>query len=376
MKLKLTLAIVGLLVIVGALAGTKVLQIKTAIAAGKAYVQPPESISTAVAHEEKWQGTFLAIGSIAAFQGVTVTPEIAGTIREITFESGAVVTNGQLLIRLDTSSEDAQLRSLEAQEDWAKITLDRNQKLREQNMISQSDFDSAEASMKQAKANADAVRATIEKKTIRAPFAGRLGIRQVNLGQYLDAGKPIVSLQSLSPVYADFSLPQQDLAQLKTRMRVRVTTDAFPDRQFDGTLNAINPDLDSSTRSVGLQATFENADQLLRPGMFAKVEVLLPEEQNVLVIPATAVLSSPYGDSVYVVESEPAKDGGKGGLTVRQQFVRTGRPRGDFVSVESGLKPGERVASSGVFKLRNRMSVVENNELAPKTAVAPKPSDS
>jgi membrane fusion protein (multidrug efflux system) len=375
MKIKITLAIVGLLVIVGALAGTKVLQIKTLVAAGKAYVQPPESISTAVAHEEKWQGSFLAIGSITAFQGVTVTPEIAGTIREIAFESGAVVTNGQLLVRLDTSSEEAQLRSVEAQEDWAKITLERNQKLREQNMISQSDFDSAEASMKQAKANADAIRATIQKKTIRAPFAGRLGIRQVNLGQYLDAGKPIVSLQSLSPVYADFSLPQQDLAQLKTGMRVHVTTDAFPDRQFDGTLNAINPDLDSSTRSVGLQATFENADQLLRPGMFAKVEVLLPEEQNVLVVPATAVLSSPYGDSVYVVESEPAKDG-KGGLTVRQQFVRTGRPRGDFVTVESGLQPGERVASSGVFKLRNRMSVVENNELAPKTAVAPKPSDS
>src|SRR5215469_10035898 len=159
MKLKITLAIVALLVIVGALAGTKVLQIKTLMAAGKAYVQPPESISTAIAHEEKWQGTFQAIGSITAFQGVTVTPEIAGTIREIAFESGAVVTNGQLLIRLDTSSEEAQLRSLEAQEDWAKITLERNQKLREQNMISQSDFDSAEASMKQAKANADAVRA-------------------------------------------------------------------------------------------------------------------------------------------------------------------------------------------------------------------------
>src|SRR5215472_1884930 len=190
MKIKIALAIVGLLVIVGALSGTKVLQIKTLMAAGKAYVQPPESVSTAVVHEEKWQGTFLAIGSITAFQGVTVTPEIAGTIRQIAFESGAVVGKGDLLVRLDTSSEEAQLRSLEAQEDYAKISLERNQKLREQNMVSQSDFDSAEAAMKQAKANADAVRATIEKKTIRAPFAGRLGIRQINLGQYLDSGKP------------------------------------------------------------------------------------------------------------------------------------------------------------------------------------------
>jgi membrane fusion protein (multidrug efflux system) len=236
-------------------------------------------------------------------------------------------------------------------------------------------LETAEATLKQNEGNADTIRATIEKKTIRAPFGGRLGVRQVNLGQYLDTGKPIVSLQALSPTFADFSLPQQELARLKTGMPVRVTTDAYPDRQFEGKLTVINPDLDSTTRSIGLQATFENQDQALRPGMFARAEVLLPEEQRVLVIPATSVLSAPYGDSVYVIEAKPGKDPAKPGLTVRQQFIRTGRVHGDFVAVETGLKPGDKIVNSGLFKLRNGMSVVENNELVPKSEGAPKPPD-
>lgn len=372
---KIFVGIAIVLLVAGGLGGIKALQIKTLIAAAKSFSQPPETVSSTLAREEKWQGTLTAIGSITAVQGVTVTPEIAGTVREINFESGAVVAKGDLLIKLDISAEDAQLRSLEAQVQWAKVTLDRQTSLRTNQLVSQSDFDSAEAAWKQAVANADTVRATIEKKTLRAPFAGRLGIRQVNLGQYLDAGKPVVSLQALSPVYADFSLPQQELGLLKPGMRVRVTTDTYPDRHFDGTLLAINPDLDSITRSVGLRATFENPDQALRPGMFAKVEVLLPEEKSVLVIPATSVLSAPYGDSVYVIESAPQKIGEKPGLSVRQQFIRTGEARGDLITVESGLKPGERVVSSGVFKLRNGMSVTENNDLVPKNEKSPHPPE-
>jgi membrane fusion protein (multidrug efflux system) len=198
----------------------------------------------------------------------------------------------------------------------------------------------------------------------------------VNTGEYLENGKPIVSLQSMSPLHADFSLPQQQLARLKTGMHVRISTDTYPGRQFDGVLTAINPDLDSATRSVGLQGTLDNPEQLLRPGMFARIEVLLPQaEEKVLVIPATSVFSAPYGDSVYVIESKPGKDG-KAQSVVRQQFIRTGRTRGDFVTVETGLKAGDRVASSGVFKLRNGVPVVENNELVPKATEAPKPSDS
>jgi membrane fusion protein (multidrug efflux system) len=373
---KVLIAVFVVLVVGGTLAGVKTLQIRTLMAAGKSYASPPESVSSVLAREEKWQGTITAIGSVTAVQGVTVTPELAGIIHEIAFESGAVVAKDALLVRLDTSTEEAQLHALEAQEELARLTLARERSLRSQNMVPQSELETAEATLKQTQGMADATRAIIQKKTIRAPFAGRLGIRLVNLGQYLDTGKPIVSLQSLTPIYADFSLPQQELARLQTGMRVRLTTDAYPGRQFDGTLTAINPDLDPQTRSVGLQATFENADQLLRPGMFARVEVLLPEERAVLVVPATSVLSAPYGDSVFVIESKPGKDSGKAELVVRQQFIRTGSARGDFVSVETGLKPGERIVSAGIFKLRNGMSVIENNELSPKNELAPRPSDS
>jgi len=375
MKGKIIIAVVIVLGVVGGLAGVKTLQIQKMIAGGKAFAPPPESVSTAVAREEKWQVSLTAIGSITAVQGVTVTPDIPGTVREIAFESGAVVAKGDLLVRLDTSSEEAQLRAIEAQVELDQLNLARARTLRTDSMVSQSELDNAEAALKQNQANADTIRATIAKKTIRAPFAGRLGIRLANLGQYLDTGKPIVSLQSLSPTYADFSLPQQELARVNTGMKVRVTTDAYPDKQFEGRLSAINPDLDQSTRSVRLQATFENADQLLRPGMFVRVEVLLPEEQNALVIPATSVLSAPYGDSVYVIEEKAGEDG-KPALTVRQQFIRTGRARGDSLAVESGLKPGERIVSSGVFKLRNGMAVVENNNLTPKNDQAPRPADS
>jgi membrane fusion protein, multidrug efflux system len=376
MKRKIAIAIFIVLLIVGGLAGVKVLELRKLIAAGKSAVQPPESVSSTVAREEKWQRTLTAIGSIAAVQGVTVTPDIPGTVRAIAFESGAIVSKGDLLVRLDTSSEEAQLGAIAAQVELARLNLVRERALRSDNMIPQSELDAAEATLKQNQANADAIQAAIEKKTIRAPFAGRLGIRLVNLGQYLDTGKPIVSLQSLAPINADFSLPQQELARVRTGMRVRVTTDAYPGRQFEGLLTAINPDLDPATRSVGLQATFDNADQSLRPGMFAQVEVLLPEEQTVLVIPATSVVSAPFGDTVYVIESKGGKDSAKPELVVRQQFIRTGFARGDFLSVESGLKPGDRIVSSGIFKLRNGMSVIENNELAPKISESPRPSDS
>ena len=372
------IATVLVIVVFGGLAGIKTLQIKTLIASAKNFAQPPTAVSSAVAHEEKWQDTLEAVGSISAVQGVNVTPEVAGAVVQIAFESGAVVNKGDLLVKLDTSSEDAQLKAAEAQLDWARVSAERARKLRADTTMSQSELDQAEAAFKQARANVDVIRATIEKKTIRAPFAGKLGIRLVNLGQYLDTGKPIVSLQSLSPVNVDFSLPQQDFAQLKTGMRVRLTTDAYPNQKFEGTLTAINPDLDDVTRSIRLQATLDNTNQLLRPGMFTKLQVLLPGDQNVLVIPATSILSAPYGDSVYVIESDtnaPPSTNGPA-LMVRQQFVRTGRGRGDFVSIENGLKAGERVVTSGLFKLRNKMPVVENNSMSPKPAEMPRPSDS
>ncbi len=372
--LAIVLSLLAVLFVGGGLAGVKTLQIRKLIAAGQAFATPPESVSSVVVREENWQIDLPAIGSISAVQGVTLAPDLPGTVREIAFESGATVAQGDVLLRLDTSSEEAQLRAVEAQVELASINLTRVRRLSQDRMIPDSELDAAEAARKQSQANADAIRAAIAKKTIRAPFAGRLGIRLVHLGQYLDAGKPIVSLQALEPVYVDFSLPQQELARLQVGMPVRVTTDAYPGRTFEGRLSAINPELDASTRSVGLQATFANPDQVLRPGMYVRAQVLLPEAQTVLVIPATSVLSAPYGDSVYVIEPKPGKDGSPGWV-VRQQFVRTTRARGDFLAVASGLKSGERIVSSGIFKLRNGMSVVENNELAPKAAEAPQPSD-
>jgi membrane fusion protein (multidrug efflux system) len=373
MKRKITIAIVIVVVVFGGLAGIKTLQIQSLIAAGKAFTTPPESVASAIAREEQWQDTLEAIGSITAVQGVTITPEVAGIVSEIAFESGAIVNKGDLLVRLDASSEEAQLRAIEAQANLARINAERIRQLRADNTVSQSELDTAEATLKENQANADAIRAAIQKKTIRAPFAGKLGIRQVNLGEYLDTGKNIVSLQSLAPVYADFSLPQQDLAQLKTGMRVVVTTDTYTNQPFHGILTAINPNLDAITRSIRLQATLDNTNQLLRPGMFARVEVLLPVERKLLIVPATSILSAPYGDSVYIVE--PGTNAAGSNLVVRQQFVRTGLARGDFIAIESGLQPGVKIVASGLFKLRNGMEVVESDEVTPSATETPRPPD-
>ena len=364
---KLLIGIVIVIVIAAPLATIKVLQIKALIAAPMP--EQSETIATAVAHEETWPDTLSAVGSVSAAQGVVVAPEIAGTVSEIAFESGATVNAGDLLVRLDTSSEEAQLRAADAQAEWAKISVERARRLNADKTVSQSEVDQADAALKQAAANADNIRAIIRKKTIRAPFAGKLGIRLVNLGEQLDVGKGIVSLQSLAPMFVDFSLPQQDFARLRDGLKVLAVSDSYPTNQFEGEISAINPDLDATTRSVRVRARFENPGDLLRAGMFARVTVVLPQSNAFLVIPATAILSAPYGDSVFLVN-------GASNLVVQQTFVRTGRSRGDFVSVQSGLKAGDRVATAGIFKLRNGLSVHENNATAPEPSHAPTPPNS
>lgn len=374
MKRQVLIAIGIVLVIFVVLAGVKVLQIRTMIAFGKTFQPPPTTIAAAVAHEESWRDSLFAVGSINAEQGVTIAPEIAGTVTEIAFESGANVTKGDLLVKLDTATEDAQLRAAEASADWMKVSAERMRKLSADNAASKSELDQAEATLKQADANADTIRATIAKKNIRAPFTGQLGIRQINLGEQIPVGKAIVSLQALSPVFADFSLPQQDLGKISPGLAVRVTSDTFPGNFFDGEIAAINPDLDAATRSVGIRAKLANADKLLRPGMFVRAEVVMPGDAKVLVIPSTSLLSAPYGDSVFVIETKV--EGGKTNSTVQQKFIKTGRTQGDFVSVISGLNPGDKIASAGIFKLRNGMSVVENNAMTPKASKTPTPPNS
>jgi membrane fusion protein (multidrug efflux system) len=369
---KLLITIGGLLLLITVLAGTKVLQIMALIAAGKEATVPAEVVTAATAKAGSWERTIGAIGSITAVQGVTVAAESPGKIVSIAFESGSAVKQGDLILSQDTSVEEAQLRSAEASVSLAKLNLDRSKDLLGQHTISQSDYDGTDAQFKQAVAQADNIRAVIAKKTIRAPFSGRLGIRLVNLGQTLKEGDAIVSLQSLDPIYVNFQLPQQRLPDLAADLAVRVSSDALPGKTLEGKISAINPEVDAATRNVRVQATLANADGLLHPGMFATVEVVLPEKNAVIAIPATAVLYAPYGDSVFIVEK--AADGA--GQVIRQQFVRLGTKRGDFVAVVSGLKGEELVVSSGVFKLRNGMAVVVDNTLAPDAKLAPQPSES
>ncbi len=371
MTRKLLAGILIVLVVSGLLVAVKFFQVKAMIAAGAHYVPPPETISTAVAHTEAWPDVLQAVGSVSAAQGVTIAPEIAGTVSEIDFESGATVKQGDLLVRLDASSEEAQLRAAEAQADLAKITAERQRKLVADKTVSQSEVDQAEAAFKQAAANADNIRAVIDKKTIRAPFSGRLGIRLINLGEQLDVGKSIVSLQSPAPMFVDFSLPQANLSQLTNGLKVRATTDAYPGVEFEGEIAAINPDLDVASRSVRIRAKYENADGRLRGGMFVQAEVLLPDAKPVLAIPATALLSAPSGDSVFLVCA--STNSSSTNPVVQQAFIRTGRTHGDFVSVETGLKAGDTVATAGIFKLRSGMAVAENNEIAPPISETPTP---
>jgi membrane fusion protein (multidrug efflux system) len=375
MKLKkLIYTVVGLVGLIALLAGIRVLQIRKMMATP--FVMPPDTVTTAQAREEIWAPKLTAVGSLAAVEGTTLSNELAGTVTKIAFESGAHVKKGDLLVQLDTSAEEAQLASAEAGAELAAINLKRARELRAQNSNSQSDLDSAVAQAKQAEANVADMRSAIAKKTITAPFDGRIGIRLVNLGEYLPVGTAIVSLQSLDPIYVDFSLPQQQLANLSAGLPAQVTTDAVPGKTIEGKITAIDPEVDSATRNVQIQATLANADEKLRPGMFANVVIELPAQNKVIIIPATAVLSAPYGDTVFLVEDGNDPMTGKPGKVLRQQFVRLGATRGDFVAVVSGLDAGATVVTSGVFKLRNKESVVIDNTLAPNAQLAPKPADS
>ncbi len=367
-------AIAGLLLVIAVLIGVKAGQIGSMIKAGKSFVPPPEAVTSAKVEESEWEGTRAAIGSLVAVRGVTLSGELSGLVREIAFESGASVKRGAVLVKLDTSTEEAQLEAAAADASLAKISLERARTLRQAGANTQADLDAAEARARQTEATVAGLRATIAKKTIRAPFDGRIAIRQVELGQVISPGSPIASLQSVSPIHADFWLPQQALAELKVGQRTSMRTDAFPTSHWDGEITTINPEVDVATRNVRIRATFANPDGRLRPGMFANVEVLSSEARPVLLIPATAVIFAPYGDSVFVIDDK-RDETGKAAAVARQTFVRLGERRGDFVAVASGLSAGETVVSSGAFKLRNGMAVTVNNALAPGAQLAPKPAE-
>ncbi|HEU4930290.1 MAG TPA: efflux RND transporter periplasmic adaptor subunit [Candidatus Krumholzibacteria bacterium] len=360
------------LALVGALGLLKYRQIK--IAMSMPWSQPPEAVTTVVAKEESWVSSQAAIGTVVAVQGVVLSADLPGVVQEITFDSGRWVKEGEVLVRLDTSQERAQLAAAEAQLDLAKLNLERAKELSQKQVISQAEFDRWDAEAKTAEATAESYRATISRKTIRAPFSGILGIRQVNLGQYLAGGDPIVPLQSLDPIYVNFNVPQQVMNSLKVGDEVRVAIEG-DSVTVDGKISAINSLIDASTRNVEVQASFRNPKKLLRPGMFVEIKVMGDLASNVIALPVSAINYAPYGDSVFIVEDVTGEDGTtyKG---VRQQFVKLGGGRGDQVAVLSGVKPGEEIVSSGVFKLRPGAAVEVNNTVTPSNDPAPKPEDS
>ena len=371
-RMILMLAVV--LVIIAALGFVKYRQIQSAIAQG-AYQPPPEAVTTIVAQQDTWPSTLSAIGTVAAVQGVTVSADLPGTVARIAFDSGKWVRQGEVLVELDTRQERAQLAAVEAQRDLAGVNYTRMQGLLKEGIISRADYDTAAAGQKETEARVGEIRATIERKTIRAPFSGVLGLRQVNLGQYLSAGDPIVPLQALNPVYVNFGIPQQEANQAKIGRPVRVSARDLAGPEFGGRVTAVDSVVDPATRNIQVQATLANPAGKLRPGMFVQAQLVVGASQSVIAIPTSGVNYAPYGDSVFVV-TDLKDEKGKPYRGVRQQFVKLGGSRGDQVAILSGVKPGDEVVTSGVFKLRNGAAVEINNKVVPENNPAPSPEES
>ena len=375
MNKRMIIMLAAIALFIAAIGSLKFFQIKAAIAQGASWQPPPEAVTTIVASQDKWPATLGVIGTVAAVHGVTVSADLPGIVESISFDSGKRVEAGDVLVRLDTRQERAQLAAAESQRDLSKLNLDRSQQLLQRGVVAQAEFDRMAAESKQAEARVGEIKATIDRKQIRAPFGGTLGIRQVNLGQYLEGGSAVVPLQSMDPVYVNFDVPQQEVASLKPGDVVRVSADSLAAAVPLGTVTAINAVVDQATRNVQIQAVFRNPHAALRPGMFVEVEARLGTSAAVVALPASSVSYAPYGNSVYVVKDLKGKDG-KSYRGVEQRFVKLGSGRGDQVAVVSGLTAGEEVVTSGVFKLRNGASVLVNNKIRPSNSSTPKPEDS
>lgn len=371
-KMVLMLAVV--IVAIGGLGLVKFKQIQVAAQSFAKFQPPPTAVTTIVARQENWPATLNAIGTVVAVQGVTVSADLPGIVDRIAFDSGKAVREGDVLVELDTKQERAQLAAAQAQSDLARINFQRLQGLVKDGVIPQADYDRAESEQRATEAKVKEIQATIARKTIRAPFSGTLGIRQVNLGQYLSAGNAVVPLQSLHPIYVNFGVPQEEARQVAVGRTVRVTADDLPGRNFEGRVTAIDSVLDERTRNVEVQATVTNGDGKLHPGMFVKAQLVLGAARPTVTLPASAISYAPYGDSVFIV-TDMQDQSGRTYRGVRQQFVKVEGSRGDQVAVVSGVKAGDEVVSSGVFKLRNSAAVQVNNKVQPDNNPAPKPED-
>lgn len=374
MSIRILLAIGCVMLVLGGLGTIKGLQIGRMIAHSKSFVPPAQTVSVATVERTEWETTLSAVGSLQAVQGVIVAAELSGKVAQIAFESGSRVSAGQLLVQQDISEERARLRAAESRRRLARKNLFRARGLHAEKVISDTDLDESTAAYEQAAAEVESIAAVMEKKTVRAPFSGKAGIRQANLGQVLESGQAIVTLQSMDPIYVNFQLPQHEMIKLQVGQVVRASLETNTAVTAEGRITALNPEVDETTRNISVQATLRNVDELFRPGMYIRVAVVLPTKRSVLTIPATAVLHAPYSDSVFVVETRENGDG-KQQQILRQQFVQLGQQQGDFIAVQKGLEAGETVVSSGVFKLRNGMPVVKDNSLSPSFHKNPQPDN-
>ena len=377
--MRYVLAVVALLAIVGGLAAVKYKQISGLISAGKAMEKagpPPEPVSTSLARADTWQETLDAVGSVAAARGVTVSNDAPGVVSAIHFESGKLVHTGDVLVELDSNVERAQLASLEARKELAQINAGRTRALVATDSLPRAQQDTDDAVVKTSRSDLDVLRAQIARKTVRAPFTGKLGIRQVNLGQYLNPGTTLTSLEATDTVFVDFTLPQQLLRTVALGMPVHVVIEGEAATPVDGTIGAIDPSIDAVTRSIKLRASLPNKDEKLLPGMFAKVSVALPDKRDVVIVPVQGVVHASYGDSVYVVEDRRDDAGNPAaGKVARQQFVKLGETRGDYVSVQKGITPGQEIVTAGAFKLHNGAAITVDNAVQAKADIAPHPEN-
>jgi membrane fusion protein (multidrug efflux system) len=383
--MRYVLSALAIVVLVGGLAAVKFSQISSLISMGKEMQKlgpPPESVGTAMAQEQTWGGSMSAVGTIASVKGVAISNEVPGIVSAIRFESGATVKQGQILVELDSRAERAQLASIEARKELATSNVGRTRALVADKALAQAQLDADESALKTSSADLNALHAQIDRKIVRAPFTGRLGIRQVNIGQYLNPGTMISELEAIDTVFVDFTLPQQTLETVKVGMPIKVTVEGLAGFSADGTVAAIDPTVDSTTRTLRIRASVPNKDEKLRPGMFAKVAVVLPDRGTVVAVPASAVVRAPYGDSIFVVEDKKDDKGtvtkgpdGKTAKMARQQFVRLGESRGDFVAIADGVKSGQEVVTAGAFKLRNNGGIVVNNDIKVEPQLAPKPEN-
>ncbi len=368
--------VAGLALVLLFVVGTKKLEFDAMKEAGQQRVQRAESVATSIAQQQSWVEQLQAIGSIEPVQGVRLDAEVAGVVRTIDFKNGQDVEAGDVLVQLDVQVEQAQLRAHEATARLADVEFKRATTLRESGNVPQSQLDRAIANVEKANADVENVKAIIDRKTLRAPFSGRVGIRQINLGQYIAQGAPIVALQSHRQVFVNFTLPQQAIARIASGLKVSLHSDVYPDQTFVGRLTAISPQIDPITRTVKVQGTLENPDGQLRAGLFVKVTLTLPVTNEALVVPATSIVYAPYGNSIYKVETQVDEATGARSTVAKQCFIRIGKRRGDFVSVVEGLEAGDEVVSAGAFKLRNGTPVNVSNDLAPTPELAPNPDNS